>query len=159
MTQSAYVQRGAALLAFTLCLCVPLAAHAQASDTGALREEVKDLKQVIQRLNARLEGLEKRLAPGAAATAQPVAASETPSALPSASATPTPSLREHWRQIDHGMSAQDVQALLGAPQRTMKVSVKTVWYYTYPEIGSGSVVFADDGSVEDWQTPPFNMWW
>jgi len=68
-------------------------------------------------------------------------------------------VRDQWHRIGRGMTMQAVEALLGRPHRTMRVNVQTVWYYAYPDIGSGSVVFADDGSVVDWQTPPFNTWW
>jgi hypothetical protein len=175
-----------------LCLCVvaPLRAHAENSDVSALRRELHDLKQVVEHLNERVDGLERQLqprsqpAPQAAtpaamppAAAPPAAvppAAVPPAAAPAAPAAPAPpavqaaaapatpgqSPRERWRQISRGMSRQEVEGLLGPPQRTMEVNLRTVWYYTYPEVGSGSVVFGPEGGgVDDWQTPPFRTWW
>ena len=157
--RSLHARLGAALLALSLCMCAPLTAQAETSEADALRQEVNDLKQVIQHLNQRVEGLEKQRASQSEPSAQAVAASETPAPQPSVPATPNANVRDQWRRIDHGMTAQDVEALLGRPQRTMMVNLKTVWYYAYPEVGSGSIVFAQDGGVDDWQTPPFNTWW
>lgn len=158
-----------ALMALCLCVAIPLAARGENSETTALRREVSDLKQVVQHLSERVEGLEKQLLPRSASDPQAAAAPETPVPLVSAPATPAPrgaapatpgdSIRNHWRQISRGMTTQEVETLLGRPQRTMNVNLRTVWYYTYPEVGSGSVVFAPEGGVDDWQTPPFNTWW
>lgn len=153
------VRLGTAFIALSLGACTPLAARGENSDAAALRQEVNDLKQVIQHLNERVEGLEMQLQPGSDSDPQAAAAPTPPVAQPSASPAPGESIRDHWRQIDHGMTAQEVEALIGHPQRTMTVNLKAVWYYTYPEVGSGSIVFAQDGSVDDWQTPPFNTWW
>jgi hypothetical protein len=152
------VWRWTAFIALSLCVFAPLAARAEDSETTGLRQEVTDLKQIIQHLNERVEGLEKQL-PQPASDPQAAAAPATLTVQPSAPATPGASIREHWRQIDHGMTVQNIEALIGRPQRTMTVNLKTVWYYTYPEVGSGSIVFAQDGLVDDWQTPPFNTWW
>jgi hypothetical protein len=56
------------------------------------------------------------------------------------------------------MTTQEIETLLGRPTRTMKLTPKTIWYYSYTDIGNGSVVFTDD-SVIDWQSPPLNTWW
>jgi hypothetical protein len=152
------VRRWRAFIALSLCVFAPMAARAETSETTGLRQEVTDLKQIIQHLNERVEGLEKQLAPQPESGPQAAAAPATPAAQPSAPA-PSDSIREHWRQIDRGMTVQNIEALIGPPQRTMTVNLKTVWYYTYPEVGSGSIVFAQDGGVDDWHTPPFNTWW
>jgi hypothetical protein len=151
-------RRATAFVALSLCGLVPAAVHAENHETTTLRQEVTDLKQIIQHLNERVEGLEKQLAPQPESAPQAAAAPVTPAAQPP-TATPGESIRERWRQIDRGMTVQNVEALIGPPQRTMTVNFKTVWFYTYPEVGSGSIVFAQDGGVDDWQTPPFNTWW
>ena len=153
-----HVQLGTLFIALSLAVVAPVAARGETSEAAALHQEVTDLKQVIQHLNERVEGLEKQLQRSESAP-QAAAAPATPVAQPSASATPDESIRARWQRIDHGMTVQDVEALLGHPQRTMTVNLKTVWYYAYPEVGSGSIVFAQDGGVDDWQTPPFNTWW
>jgi len=158
------VQLGTACVALCLCAAAPLVARAEdgrgeTGDVPALQQEVRDLKDVVQRLGERVEGLEKQLQPPSQPAPQAAAAPAPPVPQPSAPVTPGDSAREHWRQVSHGMSAQEVETLLGHPQRTMKVNLRTVWYYTYPEVGSGSIVFASDGGVEDWQTPPFRTWW
>ena len=155
---SLHVRLGTAFIALSLGVCAPLAARGENSDAAALRQEVDDLKQVIQHLNERVEGLEAQLPTGSESGPQAAAAPATPVAQPSASATSGDSIRARWREIDHGMTTQAVEALIGRPQRTMTVNLKTVWYYTYPEVGSGSIVFAQDGGVDDWQTPPFTWW-
>ena len=156
---SLHVRFGAALIALPLCACAPWTARGENDQTNLLRQEVIDLKQVVQHLNEHVEGLEKQIAPASKSGPQAAAAPATPVAQPPATAKPGESIRDHWRQIDHGMTAPAVEALIGHPQRTMTVDLKTVWYYTYPEVGSGSIVFARDGSVDDWRTPPFNTWW
>ena len=155
--RSPHVRRWPAFIALSLCVFAPLAARAEDTETTGLRQEVTDLKQIIQHLSERVEGLEKQLTPQPESGSEAAAAPPIPAAQPSAPA-PSESIRERWRQIDRGMTLQNVEALIGRPQRTMTVNQKTVWYYTYPEVGSGSIVFAEDGGVDDWQTPPFNTW-
>ncbi len=67
-------------------------------------------------------------------------------------------LRDHWQTIKRGMQIRAVEDVLGRPDRTATLPGKTVWYYSYPDIGSGSVVFTADGDVSDWQAPPFSTW-
>ncbi len=166
---------GAAMVASLLWVALPPAARAETGEITALRQEVSELKQVVQRLDQRVERLEARLSPeskvsspeASAAPAPASAASGQPSTAPPQALQPaapattvsSASARDHWHRIDHGMTPEEVKALLGPPQRTMTVNAKTIWYYAYPDIGAGSIVFAPDDGVDDWQTPPFNTWW
>jgi SmpA / OmlA family len=148
-------------------------AQAAPNEVAALRQQVKELTEVVQRLEERVGQLERQLSPASASSARtaPSVDAPTPSHVSAAASpeAPTPQpvpptvqrdpLRDHWHQISRGMTTQVVETLLGRPHRTMTVNTQTVWYYSYPDIGSGSVVFAQDGSVVDWQTPPFNTWW
>jgi hypothetical protein len=159
---SRHVRLGAAVVASLLWAAIPTAARAESSEVTALRQEVSELKQVVQRLDQRVERLEAQRSPQSEASSTDVGV--TPSKEEAAPPPPAPtvssaSARDHWHRIDHGMTPQEVEALLGRPQRTMTVNAKTVWYYVYPDVGAGSVVFAPDDGVDDWQTPPFNTWW
>jgi len=160
MTNASLPMRLGALLIALVSVGTPLAARAETGEVAALRQEVTELKQVVERLDGRVERLERQLSSPPAKSSfqgsQSPAAPVPPSPAPAA---PAESVRDHWRRIDHGMTTQEVEALLGPPQRTMKVNTRTVWYYTYPDVGSGSVVFAPDDGVADWQVPPFNTWW
>ncbi|MBI1817612.1 MAG: hypothetical protein HYR72_21760 [Deltaproteobacteria bacterium] len=136
--------------------------RAESNDIDDLRQEVTALKQTLQVLDTRVEGLERQVSSRPESTAPAAAVLEN--AAPAARSATTPSIpranaREGWHNITRGMSLQQVEALIGRPERTMNVSANTVWYYSYPDVGSGSVVFAADGSVIDWQHPPFNTWW
>lgn len=168
------------LLPLRRLLCVALltplvyapAARAQGDDVDSLRQELGDLKRAVERLDAHVQRLEQQPSPAPTVTApagQPpvpspvVTPPQTPIAAPPARETPPPSaeagVRQRWREVDYGMTTEQITALLGPPQRTMDLNPKTVWYYTYPEIGNGSVVFTADSGVIDWQPPPFNLWW
>jgi hypothetical protein len=140
-----------------LCLAAG-AARAQTGEAEALRQEVEDLKRTIDHLNGRVEGLEHQLADRPEANARAAAGAPTPSPEARAAA-PEAKPQERWHGLANGMTVQQVEMLLGRPDRTFDLSPKKVWYYTYADIGSGSVVFADDGTVTDWQPPPFNTWW
>ena len=68
-------------------------------------------------------------------------------------------LKDQWRRVEHGMSGEEIRKLLGPPSREFSVDGKPVWYYAYPGIGNGSVMFSRDGRiVADWQHPPFGFW-
>jgi hypothetical protein len=136
--------------------------RAESNDIDDLRQEVTALKRTLQSLNARVESLERQVSARPESNAPVAAALENaaPAAGPAATPSiPQASVRERWHNITRGMSLEQVEALIGRPERTMNVSANTVWYYSYPDVGSGSVVFAADGSVIDWQHPPFNTWW
>lgn len=145
-------------------------AMAEDGDVGALRVEIEQLKRIVEQLDSTAQRLEAQhgqpaVPPHAAPphVAPPPAATAPPAVPLAAPATPVPNpevtIQERWRRIDHGLTMEQVEALLGRPNRTVPIVPKTVWYYSYPAIGNGSVVFGADGTVSDWQTPPFNTWW
>jgi hypothetical protein len=68
-------------------------------------------------------------------------------------------LKEQWRGVRAGMNGEQIRQLLGAPTREFALDGKPVWYYSYPGIGNGSVLFGrDGGAVVGWQHPPFGFW-
>ena len=69
------------------------------------------------------------------------------------------SLKTQWHSVKAGMSGGEIRELLGAPSREYAIDGKPVWYYTYPGIGNGSVLFSRHGhTVAGWQHPPFGFW-
>lgn len=142
------------LIGALLTLLWVAAAVAQSDDNAALRNEVGELRRTIDTLNAKVHTLERKLGDGAPSTSETVASP----ANAAAGATPD-DVGARWHQVHRGVSKADVEALLGQPSRRLAFDARTVWYYQYVNVGNGSVVFADDGSVIDWQTPPFGTWW
>jgi hypothetical protein len=72
-------------------------------------------------------------------------------------------LKEQWRSVKAGMSTEDIRKLLGSPSRELTLDGKPVWYYVYPGMGSGSVLFGREShTVTGWQHPPlgsgFGFW-
>lgn len=68
-------------------------------------------------------------------------------------------LKEEWRSIKVGISSEEIRKRLGTPSREFTIDGKPVWYYAYPGIGNGSVMFGRDGhGVVGWQHPPYGFW-
>ncbi len=68
-------------------------------------------------------------------------------------------LKDQWHSVKAGMSGVEIRGLLGTPSREFTLDGKPVWYYSYPGIGNGSVLFSRDGhTVAGWQHPPFGLW-
>jgi hypothetical protein len=121
---------------------------------------------------------------GAAATPMPPSATAPAPAASSSVTPPTPSapvrveagttpsmtaipeafqwremLKVQWRSIKAGLSSEEIRKLLGTPSREFTLDGKPVWYYSYPGIGNGSVMFSRDGhTVAGWQHPPYGFW-
>ncbi len=159
----------AAALAALMLIGSPL--WAADDDMSAVRQDIKALKDAVERLDQHVQDLERRMATAPETRPQPAARAAAPEPPPARQAAPeaavaaqvrTPSaqtiLRNQWQTIKRGTPIRDVEALLGRPDRTVPLPGKTVWYYSYPDIGNGSVVFTDDGEVIDWQAPPFSTW-
>ena len=153
--------QGAAGAILIAALGVVTAAYGQ--DREAMRRELEQVKHDLERLTTRLGQLEQQLAtpavtppaaPPAVVQAPPAAAAEMPPAAP----MDEHQLRDRWRGVHHGMMTGEVETLLGHPHRTIALTARTVWHYSYGDVGNASVVFAADGTVMDWQSP-FNSWW
>ena len=133
-------------------------AHAEGNDVDSLRQELGELKRAVEHLDSKLQRLEEQQSPSPLATSPADAGAATPAREPPAPVGAA-GVQQRWREIKYGMTTDQITVLLGSPQRTMDLNPKTVWYYSYPEIGNGSVVFTTEGGVVDWQLPPFNVWW
>jgi hypothetical protein len=150
--------RAWALLPLGLSLFLASPASSESGEVKQLRREVGELKQTVENLGTRLEGIEHQLAGQTESKPSNVVVA-APSTEPGPTPARTVSLRDRWHRVTQGMTLQQVEELLGRPARTIEARPNTIWYYSYPEVGNGSIVFANDGSVMDWQPPPFNTWW
>lgn len=156
------------------------AGSAAESDIASLNREIAVLKETVQKLQARLDQLE--FCPGlaeqpasavaragrstiAATCARSDADAPVVAAVPAASMaarqlgddpiarSPRARLRASWSKIDSGSTTLDVSTLLGEPTSRLKLDGRDVWYYSYPELGKGSVFFTDDGHVSGYHSP------
>ncbi|MGW8310138.1 MAG: hypothetical protein ACWGNB_03655 [Thiogranum sp.] len=100
----------------------------------------------------------------AGASPEPAAATPPESGTPSAPPAVREALEWHealkvqWRSVRAGMSAEDITKLLGSPSRELTLDGNTVWYYSYPGLGSGSVLFSRERHiVTSWQHPPLGF--
>ena len=83
-------------------------------------------------------------------------------------ATPSPSVvvvpqrdldaRESWGGIRQGLSADEVERMLGVPDRKQQIGAQTIWYYDYKILGSGTVALDAGGQVSGFVKPYFNLW-
>jgi hypothetical protein len=142
-------------------ISLPAAAD-QTEELARLREEAAELRHSLNRLDARIEAFESQSQnPALSKNVEPSQPPLAPSAPPAAFASlqPIVSLKQNWSQVERGIPEQKVQTLLGPPEKVMRIDGSTVWLYTYPGIGRGSVFFRDDGKVSSAQSPSFGWGW
>lgn len=128
--------------------------HADDATCLDLAAQMQKLKTQLEALQARVQVLEQT--PTKAQT----------SAMPSTASVATEAaaqvrqqeaaVRQGWKQLKDGLSQDEVKGLLGAPPQTFMLSGKLVWYYYYPAVGGGSVMFDSIGHVVGHQAPPFS---
>jgi hypothetical protein len=124
-----------------IALLLSAACVASADDsTSVLAQQVDALSERVKALELHVHQLEQQFATSNGATIK---------MLPAAA-----SVRESWNGIKEGLTKEEVKRILGNPQEQFTVSGKLLWYYAYPGIGAGSVLFADDGRVVGSQEPP-----
>ena len=68
-------------------------------------------------------------------------------------ASPVSLTQRNWSEIKPGTSKDRVDALLGKPDRVLRINGDLVWYYVYPGLGRGSVFFDGEERVSDAQSP------
>jgi hypothetical protein len=145
-----------ALAAGGLLYCVP----ATAGPGAALEQQVEQLRREVHDLETRIRQLERGLRPG-------MPADQAAPGVPAAPAADSPldpalqslgRLRDAWQGIATGMNETQVRAQLGEPARRFTIDGKPVWYYSYPGVGNGSVMFSATGKVVGTQHPPFRFW-
>ena len=98
----------AGLLAVAFWAVMSPAAQAGGGDTADLRQQVSELKQLVQQLNERVGDLQRQLSTQPAATDGGAVAPKAPEAV--AAAPPPPPASENaqrqWHRIEHGMSTE-----------------------------------------------------
>jgi len=114
------------------------AAAGQSDDLSRLREDAAQQRRELEATEARIRTLEGK---GGDAIA------------PRTQASPLLQLKQSWSEVEPGTPQERVQALLGAPQKVLRIDGALVWYYVYPGIGPGSVFFNAGGKVSSRQSP------
>jgi hypothetical protein len=164
-----------------LCWCL----LATAADTDPLAQQVEQLRLQLQALEQRVQQLEHPQAAGVSAgspeqvnVTAPVLPTPAPAPAPAAapvagtpaaaSAAPVTSvdpalqslgrLKQAWHDISAGMNSAEIRSRLGEPAQQFTIDGKPVWYYSYPGVGNGSVMFSVGGQVLGAQHPPFGFW-
>jgi hypothetical protein len=152
-------------------LCTPV--WADDSETQALRKEVEELKQKVQKLQEQQAAKPASVQPASSVPPSPTAAAkqqpQAASPSPSQHATPIPvaapsttntilALRESWSRVAKNMTEAEILDVLGQPSKETRIDGKLVWYYYYPGIGGASVFFKSNGHVSSHQ-PPNVGWW
>ncbi len=165
-----------------LSLVVPVSSislvRADEADQAPLRQQIEAINRRLDDMQTELDRLKKdrsvapvtSAVPGAGAPVAP-AGSAAPASVPvEAAQAPAPpaapdafrwreAVKDQWGGIKNGMSDEQIRQLLGAPAREFTLNGQPVWYYTYPGVGNGSVMFGRDGhKVVGWQHPPFGFW-
>jgi len=127
----------------------------QSDELTRLRDEAARQRQSLEGTEARIRALEQNSGNASAGAAPRETPGETASAAP---ATSLVALKKNWSQVERGTPREQVQLLLGTPQKVLRIDGALVWYYTYPGIGAGSVFFNASGKVSSLQSPSFGWW-
>jgi hypothetical protein len=143
---------------FALVLAAHPAVADQSDDLTRLREEAAQQKRDLEGTEARIRALEQKSgdAPARDAGAQP--GSPRSDNAPSTQVSARAQLKKNWSQVEPGTPQDRVQALLGPPQKVLRIDGALVWYYVYPEVGPASVFFNARGKVSSRQSPTFGWW-
>lgn len=135
--------RGAFLAAMLAALAALPVCAQTADELVSLKAEQARLRQSLDELDRKIRVLE-----GA-----------SPDAPEKQSAPSLVALRGKWSEIRLGTPKARVDALLGAPERVMRINGDLVWYYVYPGVGRGSIFFSGDEKVTAAQPPAAGWSW
>jgi hypothetical protein len=134
------------LAGLALALSAAWAFADQSDELTRLREEAAQQRRDLDGTEARIRTLEGDTGNAAARDASPQPAS------------PLVQLKRNWSQVEPGTPKERVQALLGPPEKVLRIDGALVWYYAYPGIGPASVFFNARGVVSSRQSPSFGWW-
>jgi hypothetical protein len=125
----------AALVAALSVGLLPSASHGQRRTIESLQRQVDSLERRAAGLERRIDVLEALVKAGPLRTQANAGA---------------PNARDlaNWRRFRHGMTMDDVRALLGEPDNVNAGARLTLW--SYPDYGSVTFV---DGRVSGWVEP------
>lgn len=120
-----------------------------------------DLAALVQKLKAQVDALQARVqvleqAPPKAETSTIPSTASVATEAAAQVRSQAEAVRQGWKQLKSGLSQDEVKGLLGVPQKTFTLSGKLVWYYYYPAVGGGSVMYDTTGHVVGHQAPPFS---
>lgn len=114
------------------------AAAGQSDEISRLREEAAQQRRELDATETRIRALEQK---------------SGESTSPATQVSPLVQLKQNWSQVEPGTPQDRVQALLGSPEKVLRIDGALVWYYAYPGIGSASVFFNASGKVSSRQSP------
>jgi hypothetical protein len=124
------------------------AAAEQSDDLSRLREEAAQQRRELEGTEAHIRALEQESGATAARKEAPGTGTS-----PATQVSPLVQLKQNWSQVEPGTPQDRVRALLGAPERVLRIDGALLWYYAYPGIGPGSVFFNASGKVSSRQSP------
>jgi len=114
-----------------------LIAPSSAQSGPASEARIAELERTVRNLQQRVAALEAR-------PAQADEVARTISIKPGNSGD-----IKNWRQLRMGMKEQDVERLLGSPDKVIATEVFFIWYYS-----GGNVNFkTESGKVDGWREP------
>jgi len=142
------VRRLLPVLGFAAGLTALQALADQSDDLTRLREEAAQQRRELEGTEARLRALEQK----GGETAGRENGSQ-PAAAPPTQVSQLVQLKQNWSQVEPGTPEDRVRALLGAPEKVLRIDGALMWYYAYPGIGPGSVFFNASGKVSSRQSP------
>lgn len=129
--------RRAALLVALVAATTPAVAEGQAPSPDSLIHRIVMLERTTASLEQRVSDLEALIKKVEPSRNRPVPASANGRDI------------ANWRRLRRGMTADEVRALLGEPQRVLAPSAyMTLWYYP----NQGNVSFTSE-QVDGWSEP------
>ena len=155
--------RSALLVALgaAVALAVPAVRADQTEELARLKQEAAQLRRSLDQLEAKIRALENEgngRNVGATAVELDSNVASASRSLPTEPSS-LAAMRHNWSQVQPGATEDAVQALLGKPERILRIDGNPVWYYLYPGVGRGSVFFTLAGKVSSTQPPVFGWFW
>ena len=121
-------------------------APARAGDVSA---QLKELQKIVRRLEQDNQDLRDRLA-----VIEQQLADRSKPVMPAKGQPNADQGKAAWRQLQTGMTGDEVRSLLGEPERVSVGSTLVFWYYPIPRgrVREPQVVFNKDGmTVYSWE--------